>query len=100
MPDIFSIILFPNAHNLLVVFLYISAIIPNLCSKNLINSIDSVSLMARGACFKRERIDGTLESLMLLLVLLVEGPSSNSVSLGSGSGQFCHYRSTTRVSIN
>ena len=40
MPDIFSIILFPNAHNLLVVFLYISAIIPNLCSKNLINSID------------------------------------------------------------
>ena len=36
MPDIFSIILFPNAHN---VFLYISAIIPNLCSKNLINSI-------------------------------------------------------------
>ena len=42
--------------------------------------------MARGACFKRERIDGTLESLMLLLVLLVEGPSSNSVSLGSGLG--------------
>jgi hypothetical protein len=40
MPDIFSIILFPNAHNLLVVFLYISAIIPNLCSKNL-NSIDT-----------------------------------------------------------
>ena len=49
-------------------------------------SIDSVSLMARGACFKRERIDGTLESLMLLLVLLVEGTSSNSVSLGWGSG--------------
>ena len=97
MPDIF---LFPNAHNLLVVFLYISAIIPNLCSKNLINSIDSVSLMARGACFKRERIDGTLESLLLLLVLLVEGPSSNSVSLGSGSGSSAISFDDTRVPIN